>query len=106
MFPASGAGQDATFDSTGKFLFTAQDNGVGVYKVGQDSLTEVPGSPFGGIGMDRVMFTPFGTFVVSISRAAGQIFVFAFDGPTGALALVPGSPVSTPTPYDLAVVHR
>jgi hypothetical protein len=70
MFPASGVGQDAIFDPSGHFLITAQDNGVGVYEVGQDSLTEVRGSPFGGVGMDRVVFTPAGTLLVAISRAA------------------------------------
>ena len=72
MFPASGAGQDAIFDPSGEFLFTAQDNGVGVYKVGPNSLTEVSGSPFGEAEMDRVMLTPLGKFVVAISRATGK----------------------------------
>jgi hypothetical protein len=106
MFPASGAGQDAIFDPSGEFLITAQDNGVGVYKVGHDSLMEVSGSPFGEVGMDRVMLTPLGGFVVAISGAAGKIFVFALDSSTGVLALVPGSPVSTSSPYDLAVIQQ
>jgi hypothetical protein len=106
MFPTSGAGQDAIFDPSGKFLFTAQDNGVGVYKVGHDSLSEVGGSPFGEVGMDRVMLTPLGRFVVAISRATGKIFVFALDSSTGVLALAPGSPVSTSSPYDLAVIQQ
>ena len=104
MFPASGAGQDAIFDPSGEFLFTAQDNGVGVYKVGPNSLTEVSGSPFGEAEMDRVMLTPLGSFVVAISRATGKIFVFTFDSSAGLLALAPGPPVSTPSPYDLAVI--
>ena len=106
MFPASGAGQDAIFDPSGKFLITAQNNGVGVYKVGLDSLTEVSGSPFGGAAMDRVMLTPLGKFVVAISGASGKIFVFAFNSSTGAIALAPGSPVSTSSPYDLAIIQQ
>jgi 6-phosphogluconolactonase (cycloisomerase 2 family) len=106
MFPASGAGQDAVFDSSGKFLITAQDNGVGVYRVGHDSLAEVSGSPFGEVGMDRVMLAPLGRFVVAISGAAGKIFVFSLDSSTGALALAPGSPVSTSSPHDLAVIQQ
>jgi 6-phosphogluconolactonase (cycloisomerase 2 family) len=106
MFPASGAGQDAIFDPSGKFLFTAQDNGVGVYKVGLDSLTEVSGSPFGRAAMDRVMLAPLGRFVVAISSAAGKVFVFSLDSSTGLLALAPGSPVSTSSPYDLAVIQQ
>lgn len=105
-FAASGAGRDAIFDPSGEFLFTAQDNGIGVYRVGQHSLTEVSGSPFGGEGMDRVIFSPFGGFVVALSRAAGKIFVLAFDSSTGTLTLAPGSPISTSSPNDLAVIQR
>lgn len=105
-FPASGAGHDAIFDPSGKFLITAQDNGIGIYKIGSDSLTEVRGSPFGGVGMDRVTFAPDGGFVVAISGTVGQIFVFAFDSQTGVLTLAPGSPVSTSSPYDFAVIRR
>ena len=105
-FPASGAGQDAIFDPSGEFLITAQDNGIGVYKVGQDSLAEVSGSPFGGVGMDRVMLARLGGFIVAISRAAEKIFVFAFDTRTGVLTLAPYSPVSTSSPYDLAVIQQ
>jgi 6-phosphogluconolactonase (cycloisomerase 2 family) len=105
-FPASGAGHDAIFDPSGKFLIAAQDNGVGIYKIGSDSLIEVSGSPFGGVGMDRVTFAPDGGFVVAISGTVGQIFVFAFDGQTGVLTLAPGSPVSTSSPDDFAVVRR
>jgi 6-phosphogluconolactonase (cycloisomerase 2 family) len=104
--PASGAGQDAIFDPSGKFLITAQDNGVGVYRVGPGSLTEVRGSPFGGAMMDRVIFAPLGRFIIAISRAGGQVFVFAFDRQTGTLALVPGSPVPTSSPFDLAVIQH
>ena len=106
MFPASGAGQDAIFDPSGKFLITAQNNGVGVYKVGLDSLTEVSGSPFGGAAMNRVMLTPLGKFVVAISGASGKIFVFAFNSSTGAIVQAPGSPVSTSSPYDLAIIQQ
>jgi 6-phosphogluconolactonase (cycloisomerase 2 family) len=106
MFPASGAGQDSIFDPSGKFLITAQNNGVGVYKVGLDSLTEVGGSPFGGEAMDRVMLAPLGKFVVAISGTAGKIFVFAFNSSTGALNLAPGSPVSTSSPFDLAIIQQ
>ncbi len=52
------------------------------------------------------MLTPLGKFVVAISRATGKIFVFAFNSSTGALALAPGSPVSTSSPYDLAIIQQ
>jgi DNA-binding beta-propeller fold protein YncE len=106
MFPASGAGQDAIFDPSGEFLITAQDNGLGVYRVGHESLREVSGSPFGGAAMDRVMLAPLSRLVVAISHDAGQIFVFTLDRPTGGLTLAPGSPVSTSSPYDLAVIRQ
>jgi 6-phosphogluconolactonase (cycloisomerase 2 family) len=105
-FPASGAGLDAVFDPSGKFLIAAQDNGIGVYQVVQNSLTEIHGSPFGGVEMDRVMFTPSGSFLVALSDATQQIFVFAFDQSTGALTPAPGTPVSTPSPTDLAITLR
>jgi len=104
--PASGAGFDAVFDPSGKFLITAQDNGIGVYQAGQNSVTEIHGSPFGGVEMDRVMFTPSGSFLVGLSDASQQIFVFAFDQSTGALNPAPGTPVSTPSPTDLAIIRQ
>ncbi len=104
IFAASGAGQDITFDPSGKFIVTAQDNGIGVYEVGMDSLTEVKGSPFGGVEVDQVMFLPSGAFMAAVSGTAGQILVFSFDSSTGALAVAPGSPVSTPNPFDLAIM--
>lgn len=103
VFPASGAGQDITFDPSGKFLVTAQENGIGIYEVG-NSFTEIKGSPFGGVAVHRVIFTPSGAFLVAVSRALGQIFVFSFDSSSGAITIAPGSPVSTSSPYDLAII--
>lgn len=106
VFPASGAGKDITFDPSGNFLITAQDNGIGIYKVSANSLTEVKGSPFSGKPLDRVMFTPSGVFVVAVSRVLGQVLVFSFDSTSGAVTMAPGSPVSTSSPYDLAIISR
>ena len=106
IFPASGAGRDITFDPSGKFVVTAQDNGIGIYEVGMNSLTEVKGSPFGGVAVDRLMFSPSGAFVAAVSGAAGQILVFSFDSSTGAVTLAPGSPVATPNPFDLAIMPQ
>ena len=105
-FKASGAGVDATFDPSGTFLLVAQDNGVGVYQIAQNSATEITGSPFGGGTLERVMFSPSGAFVVATSREAGQVFVFSFDASSGRLTMAPGSPNSTTNPSDLAMVQR
>ena len=105
--PASGVGSDAVFDASGKFLVVAQDNGIGVYQVGSDSVTEVSGSPFAkGTKFTRVKFTPSGGLVVALSREGQQLFVFSFDGSTGALTTAPVSPMSTTTPNDLAIIQR
>jgi hypothetical protein len=65
-FPASGAGVDAVFDPSGKFILVAQNDGVAVYQVGQSSLTEVSGSPFAsGTNFTRIQFSPNGAFVRS-----------------------------------------
>jgi 6-phosphogluconolactonase (cycloisomerase 2 family) len=104
VFPASGAGADAIFDSSGNFLLVAQDNGIGVYKTGNNSLVEVPGSPFGGAEVDRILLAPLGNFIVAISSDTGQTFVFKFNRSTGEVTLAPGSPIQTPTPTDPAIV--
>jgi 6-phosphogluconolactonase (cycloisomerase 2 family) len=105
--PASGVGRDTVFDASGKFLVVAQDNGVGVYQVGSNSVTEVSGSPFAtGTKFTRVKFTPSGGQVVALSREGQQVFVFTFNSSTGALTAAPGSPMSTTTPNDLAIIPQ
>jgi 6-phosphogluconolactonase (cycloisomerase 2 family) len=105
--PASGVGRDAVFDASAKFLVVAQENGVGVYQVGSNSVTEVSGSPFGtGTKFTRVKFTPSGGQVVALSREGQQVFVFTFNSSTGALTAAPGSPMTTTTPNDLAIIPQ
>jgi 6-phosphogluconolactonase len=105
--PASGFGQGTVFDVSGKFLVVAQDNGVGVYQVGSNSVTEVSGSPFAaGTKFTRVKFTPSGGQLVALSREGQQLFVFSFNSSTGALTTAPGSPMSTTTPNDLAIIQQ
>ena len=105
--PASGVGRDTVFDPSAKFLVVAQDNGVGVYQVGSNTVTEVSGSPFAaGTKFTRVKFTPSGGQVVALSREGQQLFVFSFNGSTGALTTAPGSPMSTTTPNDLAIIQQ
>jgi 6-phosphogluconolactonase (cycloisomerase 2 family) len=106
-FPASGAGVDAVFDSSGKFLILAQDNGVGVYRIDQNSVTEVSGSPFAsGTSFNRLVVSPSGGFVLAISTKSQQVYVFSLDSSTGTPAPAPGSPSATPSPRDLAIVQR
>ena len=105
-FPASGAGVDSVFDSSGKFFIVAQDNGIGVYQVSQTSVTEVAGSPFAnGTNFTRVALSPAGGFVVAISSQSQQVFVFSLNSSTGALTLASGSPQSVTTPADLAIAQ-
>ena len=103
-FPASGAGVDSVFDPSGKFFIVAQDNGIGVYQVSQNSATEVPGSPFAnGASFNRLTISPAGNFVVAISSKSNQVFVFNLNSSTGALTEASGSPQSVTTPTDLAI---
>ena len=103
-FPASGAGVDIAFDPSGKFVVVAQDNGIGVYQVGQSSVTEVSGSPFiSGTNISRVQFSPNGAFVAAASNSAGQLYAFSFNSSTGALTAGPGSPVAVASPDDLTI---
>jgi hypothetical protein len=104
---ASGVGRDAVFDSSGRFLVVAQDNGVGVYQIDQTAAIEVSGSPFAaGTSFSRLTFSPLGRFVVAISAKSQQVSVFTLNNSTGTLTPAPGSPYSTPTPRDLAIAHR
>jgi 6-phosphogluconolactonase (cycloisomerase 2 family) len=98
---------DAVFDSAGKFLIVAQDNNIGVYQVGQNSLTEVGGYPFAaGTNFNRLVFSPSGGCVVAISPKSQQAFVFTLNRSTGTLTTAPGSPYSTTTPNDVAIVEQ
>lgn len=104
--PASGMGQDMKYDPSGKFIVMAQDTGLGVYKVGTNSVTEISGSPFSsGTNFTRLEFTPSGTFVVAISQISQQVSVFAFNSSTGALTKAPGSPLAV-TGINLAMIQR
>jgi 6-phosphogluconolactonase (cycloisomerase 2 family) len=106
-FPASGAGVDAVFDPSGTFVIVAQDNGIGVYQVSSSSITEVPGSPFsGGTSFSRLTVAPSGGFVIGLSQQSQQAFVFTLNSSTGALTVAPGSPLSSTTPSDLAIVQH
>lgn len=106
-FPASGAGVDSVFDPSGIFFIVAQDNGIGVYRMGANSVTEVPQSPFAaGTNFSRVALSPSGNFALAISSAANQVFVFTLNSSTGALTMAPGSPQSVTSPMDIAVVEQ
>ncbi|PYQ43047.1 MAG: hypothetical protein DMG99_07450 [Acidobacteria bacterium] len=106
-FNASGAGNDATFDASGKFLVVAQDNGVGVYQVSQNAVVEVPGSPFAsGTNFNRVAFSPSGGSVAAISNASGRLYVFSFNSSSGALGSGPGSPMTISGPNDLSFTKQ
>lgn len=104
---ASGFGNDAVFDNSGKFLVMAQSNGIGVYQVSNNSATEVPGSPFAsGTNFSRVLFSPSGGSLAAISNADNQLYVFAFNNSNGTLTAGPGSPKSVTAPLDLTVTKR
>ena len=78
---------DAVFDASGKFLVVAQDNGIGVYQVTQNFLSEVAGSPFAsGTSFTRLKFSPTGRALIAIGEQSQQLFVFTLNGATGALA--------------------
>lgn len=73
----------------------AADNGIRGYAVDQTTgtLTELPGSPFGGdsVAAGAIVFRPDGKFLYS---SGGGLNAFAIDADSGKLTLVPGSPFS------------
>jgi len=106
-FSASGKGRDIKFDPSGKFVVVAQDSGIGVYQAGQNSVSEISGSPFAsGTDFDRLLFSHAGTFVVAISQKSQQVSVFTFNNTTGVLSAAPGSPLSANAGDNLAILQQ
>lgn len=106
-FSASGKGQDIKYDPSGKFIVVAQDDGIGVYQAGQNSVSEIGGSPFAsGTDFNRLLFSHAGTFVVAISQKSQQLSVFSFNNTTGVLTTAPGSPLSATAGYNLAILQQ
>lgn len=106
-FPASGVAADSIFDSTGKFFIVAQDDGLAVYQVSQNSVSEIAGSPFaGGTNFNRVVLASSGGFVIAISSQSQQVYVFTLNSMTGALTEASGSPESVTSPTDVAAVEQ
>jgi 6-phosphogluconolactonase (cycloisomerase 2 family) len=106
-FSASGKGRDINYDPSGKFIVVAQDDGIGVYQAGQNSVSEISGSPFAsGTDFNRLLFSPTGTFVVAISQTSQQVRVFTFNTSTGVLTTAPGSPLSATAGYNLAILQQ
>jgi 6-phosphogluconolactonase len=89
-------------DPSGNFVYVSQqadpdavatDQGVRGYRVNQTTgaLTELPDSPFGGVGIfaGAIAFRPDGKFLYT---SGGGLRAFAINRDTGKLTLVEGSP--------------
>jgi len=93
-----------TVDPSGKFLFVANQgsNNVSVFSISGTSLTEVKGSPFTTIAPGTTLATgpvsvavpPAGNYLYVANQLTNTISAFAYDGTSGALTPVAGSPFS------------
>ncbi len=99
------AGFDLAFDSSGKWIVVAQDDGVKTYSFNAGTMAAGPAPPPSSHA-DRVVFSPSGQFIVAANRAGNQVWVFTFDASFGMLAVGPGSPVAVTAPADLAALQH
>jgi len=98
------------FDPTGSFLFSS-GAGLNAFSIEPTSgaLTPVEGSPFSlDVASDffatNLAVDPQGDFLyVTSFLGTNHVTGFKIDHATGALAKVPGSPVTAPSPYSVAV---
>jgi len=89
-------------DPSGKFLFVANQgsNDVSVFSISGTSLTQVKGSPFTTIapgtttatGPVSVAVPPAGNYLYVANQFTNTVSAFAYDGTSGALTAVGGSP--------------
>jgi WD40 repeat protein len=105
-FSAGVQARDVVFDPSGKYIVTAEPDGVAAYQFTPGSApVRMSGSPVGGAAMDRVMFSRSGQLVFSISSAAQTLYIFTFNN--GALSQAAGSPQALGfAPGSLAVVQK
>jgi 6-phosphogluconolactonase (cycloisomerase 2 family) len=105
-YPSGAQAKDVIFDPSGKFIVTAESDGVAAYQFTPGSApARMSGSPTGGAAMDRVMFSRSGQLLSSISSAAQSLYIFTFAN--GTLTQAPGSPQSLGfAPGDLAVIQH
>ena len=106
--PSGNAGQDiigVTSDPSGKFLYTANAQGIGLsgFTINQTNgaLTDIPGSPY-ATGSSQftqtccVVVHPSGKFVYAIEQDAVVVAGFSVDSTSGALTPISGSPFAFP----------
>jgi YD repeat-containing protein len=98
------AGTGIVTDSAGKFAFVTNSNSdsISAFTInpGSGGLTPVAGSPFAVVPgassaqiPQAVAVDPMGRYLYCANRAGASISGFAINATTGALTLVPGSPV-------------
>jgi 6-phosphogluconolactonase len=110
--PAGGAGLDivgVASDPSGKFLYTANDQGKGLSGFVIDSssggLTNVPGSPYITANTQAtqtccVATHPSGKFVYALNQNGATVSAFTMDATSGTLTAVAGSPFAFPIQSD------
>ncbi len=94
-----------TLDPAGKFLFVANQGSsdISVFTVSGTTLTAVSGSPFSTItpgtttvtGPTSVAVPAAGNYLYVANNFTNTVSAFAFDGTSGALTAVPGSPYAS-----------
>lgn len=101
-------------DPGGKFLFVANQgsSNVSVYSINSGALSQVKGSPFTTIapgttaatGPTGLAVSPTGNFLYVANNFTNTVSAFSFDGSSGALTPVPGSPYAVAlNPSGLAI---
>jgi 6-phosphogluconolactonase (cycloisomerase 2 family) len=98
---------DFKIDASGKFLFAAQQNSIGVYAINAatGALTPVPGSPFAYPGPFALSIAvhPTTRFAYVADQNSNNVSGYSVDPATGAMSLIEGVPAQGPFLHSLAV---
>ncbi|MGA3107256.1 MAG: beta-propeller fold lactonase family protein [Terriglobales bacterium] len=96
QFPANNA-NSLVVDPGGWFLYAGEPNGVYAFQINPENgaLSAIPGSPFAGSGITRILMDPSGNFLYSVSNT---ISTFRINRSNGSLTPT-GNSVPLPSAY-------
>jgi 6-phosphogluconolactonase (cycloisomerase 2 family) len=104
-FPAGSAPIAIGVNPAGTFVYTANaGGGISAYSIDQTTGSLTPIGTFGsGSAYEGIKFNAAGTIVYMAGVGISQIYAFAVDATSGALAAITGSPFATgPGPLSMA----